>query len=437
MPSDPPASTMMVRAERLGKCYPVYARPQDRLRQLFARKGKRYYSEFWALRDLSFEIQKGECVGIVGRNGAGKSTLLQMIAGTLQPTEGSVKTHGTVTALLELGSGFNLDFTGRENVVLGGAILGIPRKRMEERIDAIAAFADIGEFIDRPVRTYSSGMFVRLSFSLYANLDPDLFIVDEALAVGDAYFRHRCMLRFHEMRKAGTTVLYVSHDAGSMKRLCDRVIWIEDGNVREFGQPDRVVDLYLASLFGIPVSESKEPSDPSEPDTPDAPTPSGEPSSAERHIPNVDRRRGDRQLEIVGVGLYDEQGRATRSVAHGSRIRMRATVRNQSLSPRADSWMLGYVLRNFRGEDMASTNSAEDGYDMPPLSAGEEKTVWVEIELPRLHPGSYSITPTAAYFDSAGEACVADWLDNALVFDVTSGRMVHSQFLLPSRFGVD
>jgi lipopolysaccharide transport system ATP-binding protein len=203
MSSESPSSECAIRAVGVGKCYHVYDRPADRLKQYLFGRSRKFYREFWAVRGASFEIQRGETIGIVGKNGAGKTTLLQMIAGTLLPTEGELLVRGRVTALLELGSGFNRDFTGRENVFISGAILGVGRAEMERRFDAIAAFADIGEFLDRPVRTYSKGMFVRLAFSVLANLDPDVFVVDEALAVGDAYFRHRCMLRFTRCASAG------------------------------------------------------------------------------------------------------------------------------------------------------------------------------------------------------------------------------------------
>ncbi len=237
-----------IRVQNLSKCYQIYDRPQDRLKQSLWRGRKRFYREFWALRDVSFEVGKGETVGIIGRNGSGKSTLLQLIVGTLNPTEGGVKTDGRVAALLELGSGFNPDFTGRENVYMNGAILGLSREDIDTRFEAIAAFADIGDFIDQPVKTYSSGMMVRLAFSVSINVDPNILIVDEALAVGDMGFQIKCMEQLDRLTKSGITMLFVSHDIGTIKAFCSRVIYLVDGRMKAFGSASDMVELYLLDM---------------------------------------------------------------------------------------------------------------------------------------------------------------------------------------------
>jgi len=225
------SSDIAIKVENLSKCYHIYDQPHDRLKQIvLPRLGgfvgltpKQYYQEFWALRDVSFEVKKGETVGIIGRNGSGKSTLLQMICGTLNPTSGSIQTQGRIAALLELGSGFNPEFTGRENVYMNGAVLGLSREEIDARFDAIAAFADIGQFIEQPVKTYSSGMMVRLAFAVIAHVDADILVIDEALAVGDAFFTQKCMRFLRAFMKTGT-VLFVSHDTGSVRNLCARAI---------------------------------------------------------------------------------------------------------------------------------------------------------------------------------------------------------------------
>jgi len=238
-PPDP--APCVVRVEGVGKCYHIYDRPQDRLKQAFFRWRRTYHREFWALRDVSFEVGRGEAVGIVGRNGSGKSTLLQIIAGTLTPTTGSVHVAGRVAALLELGSGFNHDFTGRENVYLNGAVLGLSKREIDDRFDAIAGFADIGDFLDQPVKTYSSGMLVRLAFAVQVQLEPDLLIVDEALAVGDALFQKRCYQRLEELRSGGVTILFVSHDQESVRTLTSRAVLLHHGSVRAMGTAAEVV----------------------------------------------------------------------------------------------------------------------------------------------------------------------------------------------------
>lgn len=225
----------------VGKCYHVYDKPSDRLKQTFLGWRRHYYREFWALRNVSFEVHRGESVGIVGVNGSGKSTLLQIIAGTLTPTQGTVAVRGRVGALLELGSGFNPDFTGRENVYLAGAILGLSRREVDDRFDDIAGFADIGDFLDQPVKTYSSGMMVRLAFSVQVQASPELLIIDEALAVGDNLFQKRCYRRLAEMRERGITLLFVSHAQEAVRTLTTRAVLLHHGAVRAVGDPGEVL----------------------------------------------------------------------------------------------------------------------------------------------------------------------------------------------------
>ncbi|MEY3231696.1 MAG: hypothetical protein RL689_1785 [Planctomycetota bacterium] len=239
---------VVVRIRDAGKCYHMYDRPADRLKQALFRWRKTYFREFWAVRGVSLEVRRGEAVGIIGRNGSGKSTLLQMIAGTLAPTEGSVEVAGRVAALLELGSGFNPEFSGRDNVYLNGSILGLSRQEIDERFDAIASFADIGAFIDQPVKTYSSGMLVRLAFAVQVQVEPDLLIVDEALAVGDALFQKRCFQRLEQLRGQGVTLLFVSHDQESVRTLTSRALLLHEGRPRALGPSGEVVLEYRRIL---------------------------------------------------------------------------------------------------------------------------------------------------------------------------------------------
>lgn len=249
-----------IKVENLSKCYHIYDQPRDRLKQIIVPRmqrvvgvqPKQYFREFWALKDVSFEVKKGETVGIIGPNGSGKSTLLQMICGTLNPTCGSIQAHGRIAALLELGSGFNPEFTGSENVYLNGAVLGLSKEEIDARFDEIAAFADIGNFIECPVKTYSSGMMVRLAFAVAVNVDPDILIVDEALSVGDELFQRKCFSRIEAIRAGGATILFVSHSGTQVTELCDRVILIDSGEKIYVGEPKYAVSAYQRLLYAPP-----------------------------------------------------------------------------------------------------------------------------------------------------------------------------------------
>lgn len=251
------SNDIAIRVEGLSKCYEIYANPRDRLKQfvmprlqgLAGQAPKQYFREFWALKDVSFEIKKGETVGIIGRNGSGKSTLLQMICGTLSPTSGSIQTNGRIAALLELGSGFNPEFTGRENVYLNASVLGLSNAEIDVRFDAIAAFAEIGDFIEQPVKTYSSGMMVRLAFAVAINVDPEILIVDEALSVGDELFQRKCFSRIEAIRANGATILFVSHSGSQIVELCDRAVLMDAGEKLAVGAPKQIVGRYQKLLY--------------------------------------------------------------------------------------------------------------------------------------------------------------------------------------------
>jgi len=246
-----------IRVENLSKCYHIYDKPHDRLKQMILPRLQRlnsgppktYYREFWALKDVSFEVKKGETVGIIGRNGSGKSTLLQMICGTLNPTSGSIQTHGRVAALLELGSGFNPEFTGRENVYMNATVLGLSKKEIDARFDDIVAFADIGEFIEQPVKTYSSGMMVRLAFAVVAHVDADILVVDEALSVGDVFFSQKCMRFIEDFQTSGGTVLFVSHDSTAVMKLCRKAILLSKGQILQQDTSENICKTYLEQLY--------------------------------------------------------------------------------------------------------------------------------------------------------------------------------------------
>ncbi|MGF6319119.1 ABC transporter ATP-binding protein [Pseudomonas frederiksbergensis] len=258
------SSEVAIKVENLSKCYEIYDQPRDRLKQFIVPRmqgalrmqSSQFYREFWALKDVSFEVKKGETVGIIGCNGSGKSTLLQMICGTLNPTTGSVQTNGRIAALLELGSGFDPEFTGRDNVYMNAAVLGLAKEEIDQRFDEIAAFADIGDFIEQPVKSYSSGMVVRLAFAVQAMIDPDIFIVDEALAVGDEKFQRKCFARMEELKRNGTSILFVSHSAPSIIELCDRTLLLDHGVRLMYGAAPEAVRAYQKLIYA-PEAEYK------------------------------------------------------------------------------------------------------------------------------------------------------------------------------------
>lgn len=430
-----------IRVTNLSKCYEIYNTPHDRLKQfvlprlqrLAGQPPRQYFREFWALKDVSFEVKKGETVGIIGRNGSGKSTLLQLICGTLHLTSGIVETNGRIAALLELGSGFNAEFTGRENIYLNGAVIGLSEEEIDKRFDDICAFADIGEFIEQPVKTYSSGMFVRLAFAIQANVDPEILIVDEALAVGDAYFVHRCMLRINELQKSGTTILFVSHDANSVRNLCSRSIWLVDGSIREEGYSSKVVDAYLSHLFGRQVV-TNEPESNKITKVMNQETTSYLP--LETSIPNIDRRLGDQKCKIIGVGLYDELMNRISSSRNDKVVILRITIQNHSIDAKT-ALAVGYIFRNFKGQEIASTNSQIENQIIKPISAGSYLTIRMKVILPCLHPGSYTFSVTAGYIGQGEEIMLSDRIENAIAFDMVSDKSVYVMMNFPTTIEVE
>jgi lipopolysaccharide transport system ATP-binding protein len=417
-----------IQFDSVSKAYAIYDAPGDRLKELLTRRN--HHKDFWALDNVNFEVKKGETFCIIGENGSGKSTLLQLVAGILRPTRGEVKVHGRVSALLELGAGFNPEFSGRDNVYLNGSILGLSTREIDRRYGDIEAFAEIGDFINRPVKTYSSGMVVRLAFAVAINVDPEVLLVDEALAVGDLYFRQRCMRKVHELRSRGITILFVSHAIGDVKAIGDRVLWLDHGRTVDMGETDKVVTKYLAAMV---EKDSTYLLLKKRPEARAAGVRAVAPEIVE-HIPNVDHRYGDGRAEILGIAVLDEQGRPAQLLEPQSRIVVRISVRAKDDVPLP---IVGFMMRNHLGLDFSGTNTAREGYELDPMNAGDIVTVDFHLDIPELYPASFSFSPAIADGTLLGYK-MCDWIDNAVALQMGhSEGQIYGYIHLPCRVEVN
>jgi lipopolysaccharide transport system ATP-binding protein len=419
-------SQIAIKADSLSKCYHIYATPRDRLKQFFMPGLRRmlglpekpYARDFWAVRDVSFDVERGQTVGIIGRNGSGKSTLLQIICGTLTPTGGSVEVNGRVAALLELGSGFNPEFTGRENVYLNGSVYGLSRDSIDARMKSILDFADIGDFIDQPVKTYSSGMFVRLAFSVVMHVDPEILVVDEALSVGDAFFQSKCAAAIRAMIKKGTTVLFVSHDTHSVKSLCSKAILMDAGRIIAYGDSADVVEKYYSSRVGT-----------------------GSPSAlasgiGSKHSSSLSRnsvgdtsaflKRADYQrvqngkVSFVNVSLLDEAGCEISVAEFRQRVTLRMVIEAIDELPCLG---VAYHIRDMKGVELVySDTGVENGSHLRDLVPGRLYVIdWTFNAA--LQDGEYNFSAMASIpLDmQVGQVEVCDFVPFALQFRVARG----------------
>jgi len=390
------SNDLAIRAWNLSKCYHIYDRPKDRLKQslyprlqrLIGKQPKQYHREFWALRDVSFEVKRGETVGIVGRNGSGKSTLLQLICGTLSPTSGSVENHGRVAALLELGSGFNPEFTGRENVYMNASILGLTKQEIDGRFSDIVAFADIGDFIEQPVKTYSSGMYVRLAFSVATNVQPDILIVDEALSVGDIRFQTKCIQKIKEIRDKGASILFVSHSPGQIEALCSRAIWLDEGILKEDGQPKNLMRRYMNFIFhGLDEEEQQQIGH--EPITDNVAASNATPS-VWAVIGPKNNVKGNLAAVINRVAVRTGDGQIADIVSAKSqeiRVTFDLTAKDGVHLP-----LIAVGVFNALSEPIIHFNSENIGVKIKELAPGTEHTFDIVFNLPALRPGEYLIS---------------------------------------------
>lgn len=400
--------TTALRVENVSKQYRIYAKPGDRLKETLTRGRLKRHREFWALKDVSFEIEKGTTTGIIGPNGSGKSTLLQIITGTLEPTHGSVWYDGRIAALLELGAGFNPEFTGIENVFMNASLMGFSRAQTQALLPEIERFAEIGDFIHQPVKTYSSGMYVRLAFSVAISASPDILIIDEALAVGDAIFQHRCMRRIKEMQDRGVTIFFVSHEAGAVRALCSRAILLHAGHMEADGDPIDVLNRYQKIIMAR--AEAYEASAPAT----DAQQPEGELPIDEFADPTLRPvfRHGDGSAEVLSVELLDARGKPSELVETGDAVTVRMRVR---FSSNLEDPVFGFLIRNRHGIHLYGTNTELQGLSFGAVSRGEVFEIIFRFDC-WLAPDSYSITVAS----HSPDAISFDWLDGALFFRVIS-----------------
>lgn len=443
----------VIEVENLSKCYTMWKTPRARLQHPIMNtighmfpfskfglenprtKAKRLYQDFWALRDVSFSIEQGECVGIVGRNGSGKSTLLQILAGTLQPTSGSVRVRGRVAALLELGSGFNPEFTGRENVYLSAAVLGLSKEQTEAKMEEIIDFADISGFIDQPLKTYSSGMMMRLAFAVNTCVEPDILIVDEALAVGDAPFQAKCFKRLRSLVDKGISILLVSHDISTIKSICSRALWMKDGHLHQIGDALTVGRTYEKFCFreqGVQGIDSEVSS--TEEETESETT--AESSHEEQEIPEVGSdtrpetllkyynflassgkttREGNGQVVMESLVMLNTEGVPTREIQYNEKVTLYYQLRAREA---VDSdFMTGIRIRDVRGHYVYSVNDLETTHRLK-LAAGQTAVFKVEFQVPLTH-SNYSLR-TGVFGFQDGQATINDKYDynRSVVWDV-------------------
>lgn len=435
-----------LKISNLSKCYLVYDKPQDRLKQsIFPRlqqlagvPAKKYYREFWSLRNVSFEVKRGETVGIIGRNGSGKSTLLQMICGTINPTSGDIYVNGRIAALLELGSGFNPEFTGRENVYLNASVLGLSTKEIDARFNDIVAFADIGDFIEQPVKTYSSGMYVRLAFAVIAHVNADILVIDEALAVGDAFFVQKCMRFLREFMKAGT-IIFVSHDTGTVRSLCNHALWLEKGEVLQEGEPKEVSDLYLEAFYE--AQQGKSTTTTLKPIKIQQPT-----------LPRKDQRlalindsnlRNDLQIfefdpeaasfglggaQIISVELLDQDSMPLAWVVGGEQVTLRVIARAHTP---LDSPIIGFFIKDRLGQALFGDNTYLSHKDfLLACEVGENIQAEFSFLMPILPHGDYSIN--AAIADGSQDTHIQHhWMHDAVLFKSESSSVTTGLIGIP------
>lgn len=411
----------MITVSNISKKFKIFKSPRDRVKESLSITRKQYHKEFWALRNVSFNVPEGCTMGIMGVNGSGKSTLLKIICGYLEATSGSVMSRGRIASILELGTGFSRDFTGKENVILYGGLMGLSRKRILEKLPMVEAFADIGEFFERPLRIYSSGMFTRLAFACTVHMEPKILIIDEALAVGDIDFQLKCMDRIKKLQNEGTTILLVSHSIGAVKSLCREAILLNNGKKVKEGSAEEVANYYHGLLAKREQEKIKKEADRKKkvvslPKADPVAEPKAEPKAETKADPKAEPPAandvGTGEVRIEQVSIKDLKGNFLKSVEFNQEVCISSTFR--ALAPCRPA-VFGCLVRDSYGLDLLGTNTAVEGLTLPKLEAGETCTINYRLRLPLLN-GRYSITVAVGH--DPAKPIFYDWQDNICVFEM-------------------
>ena len=361
-----------ISVQNVTKLYKLYDKPSDRFKESLGLTKKKNYKEHYALHNLSFDVKKGECLGIIGTNGAGKTTILKIITGVLNPTDGKIDIHGRISALLELGAGFNMEYTGIENVYLNGTMIGFSKEEIDNKLEDILKFADIGDFVYQPVKTYSSGMLVRLAFAVAINIDPEILIVDEALSVGDVFFQAKCYRKFDEFKKMGKTILFVSHDLSSINKYCDRAILLNKGNKVKEGNPSEIIDLYKKVLVGQDEDVSDENDELDEKVQENEDQYEGDLWKNKLNINPHVSEYGEKDAEIVDFGLFDENGKITNTIIKGTKFELKMKVK---FNKKSELPIFAFTIKDLKGTDVTGTNTMIEKIDVPACEAGDTKII--------------------------------------------------------------
>jgi len=413
-------------ADHISKMYRLYSKPRDRLREAFSLTRKNYHREHYALRDVDFTIHKGETVGIIGTNGAGKSTILKIITGVLSPTRGQVHVNGRISALLELGAGFNMEYTGIENIYLNGIMIGFSHEEINRKMADILAFADIGDFVYQPVKTYSSGMFVRLAFAVAINIDPEILIVDEALSVGDAFFQVKCYHKFEEFKKQGKTIVFVSHDLGSIQKYCDRVILLDRGRKYAEGSPKDMIDQYKMVMAGRKAPEPEEAK--VEAPLPQAADQDGGLWCEQMEVSPDCSAYGNGSATIMDYCVLDRNQRITNVIPAGEEytIRMKVQFHKAASDP-----IFALTVRDKQGTDICGTNTMYENFNTGQIGAGETRVIAFTQRM-NLKGGEYLLCLGCTGF-SYGEFEVYHRLYDACLIRVVSSKSMVGYFDMNTR----